>query len=230
MKLPIVTLEGIIGAGKTTLLQQFEESLSDTDKTKIWIDHEPIKEFQQFKGSELINPLTEFYINPKENAFVFQNYVLDVYQERLEKLEKVQTPYKLIVMDRGFDSCHLFSCLNHTKFSTFGFQYLTQRYKEMNAKFFPGRMFSTDAIFYLDTGVMEAKERIKHRNREGEDKIPVKYLEDLDSHYRLYLDFAQIEVDCCVAPTLEEGELNENNELEKLMSFVNSIIEKYEFL
>ena len=53
-------------------------------------------------------------------------------------------------------------------------------------------------------------------------------LEALGSHYRQYLNFAQIEVDCCVAPTLEEGEVDGNNDLEQLMSFVNSIIEKYE--
>ena len=61
-------------------------------------------------------------------------------------------------------------------------------------------------------------------------KPPKNYsLEALGSHYRQYLNFAQIEVDCCVAPTLEEGEVDGNKDLEQLMSFVNSTIERYEW-
>ena len=71
-----MTIEGNIGAGKTTLLQKFENSLSSEDKVTIKVEHGPVKEFQSFYGSGLINPLEHFYKNPTDNAFIFQNYIL----------------------------------------------------------------------------------------------------------------------------------------------------------
>ena len=77
-------MEGNIGAGKATLLQNLEQSLSMAAKIKIKIDHEPVGAFQTVFGNDMINPLQNFYQNPKENAFIFQNYVLDIYQQRME--------------------------------------------------------------------------------------------------------------------------------------------------
>ena len=53
MKVPIVTVEGNIGAGKTTLLNKFEQFLSDDEKAKIKIEHEPLVEFESFHGNGL---------------------------------------------------------------------------------------------------------------------------------------------------------------------------------
>ena len=83
MKVPVITVEGNTGAGKTTILQKLEQSLSMTDKIKIQTDHEPFGRFQTFSGNDLINLLQNLYQNPKENGFIFQNYVLDIYQQRI---------------------------------------------------------------------------------------------------------------------------------------------------
>ena len=50
--------------------------------------------FKKLWGNDMINPLLDFYKNQKENAYVFQNYVLDIYQCRMEALSLVQQPYK----------------------------------------------------------------------------------------------------------------------------------------
>ena len=105
MKIPVMTVEGNIGVGKTTLLQKLEQSLSMADKFKIKTDHDPVGAFQTFFGNDMINPVQNFYHNPKENAFIFQNYVLDMYQQRKEVLSAVEPMCKVIVMDRGLDSC-----------------------------------------------------------------------------------------------------------------------------
>ena len=36
-----------------------------------------------------------------DNAFIFQNYVLDIHQQRIETLETVQNPCKAIAMDHA---------------------------------------------------------------------------------------------------------------------------------
>ena len=45
------------------------------DKIKMIIDHGPAGALQTFFGNDMINPLQNFYQNPKENAFIFQNYM-----------------------------------------------------------------------------------------------------------------------------------------------------------
>ena len=112
MQVPTVTMEGSIGSGKTTLLQKSEHSLSGEDKVTIKVEDEPIKEFQSLYRNDLINPLEHFYKNPTVNAFIFQNYVLDVYQQRMETLETVQHPYKVVFMDCGLDACQIFTSVN----------------------------------------------------------------------------------------------------------------------
>ena len=81
MQVPVMTTEGNTGAGKTTLLQKFEQSLSGEDKVTIKVEQEPVKEFPSFNGNDQINPLEYFHKNPTDDAFIFQNYVLDVYKE-----------------------------------------------------------------------------------------------------------------------------------------------------
>ena len=78
MKLPVIGVGGNIGVGKTTLFQKFQESQSCVDKFKVRAEHEPIGELENIYGNKLINPLEQFNKDPVANAFIFQNYVLDV--------------------------------------------------------------------------------------------------------------------------------------------------------
>ena len=52
----------------------------------------------------MINPLEHFYKNLTDNAFIFQNYVLDVYQQRREMLETVQHPCKVDLNVNSFQA------------------------------------------------------------------------------------------------------------------------------
>ena len=47
----IVTIEVNIGAGKITLLQKFGQSMSGEDKVTMKVEHEPVKDFQNFYGN-----------------------------------------------------------------------------------------------------------------------------------------------------------------------------------
>ena len=88
-------MEGNTGTVETTLLQKLGHSLSTADKTKIKTDYEPVGAFQTFFGDDMINPLKNFYQNPKENAFVFQTYVLDINQQRMEVLSAMKPMCKI---------------------------------------------------------------------------------------------------------------------------------------
>ena len=229
MKVPIATVEGNIGAGKTILLNKFEQFLSDDEKAKIKIEHEPLVEFESFHGNDSVNPLTHFYQNPKENAFIFQNYVLDVYEKRLEKLMNVQHPCKVILMDGGLDSCHLFTTINKKRYTNFGFLYLTEKYLQLKSKFFPGRLYATDGVFCLGIDPSKAMKCITTRNRLGEDQITQDYLELLNWEYSKYVDAANTEVPCCTVVALEEGEILDKEESyeNKLLTFIKSMVKGF---
>ena len=97
-------------------------------------------EFQKFWGNDMINPLLNFYKNQKENAYVFQNYVLDINQCRMEALSLVQQPYKVILMDRGLVSCHLLTTLNKHQYTNLGHWCLPDEYQDIKLKFFPEKL------------------------------------------------------------------------------------------
>ena len=114
-------MEGNIGAGKTTLLQKLEQSLSMADKIKIKTDHKPVGVFETVFGNGMINSLQNFYQNPKKNAFIFQNYVLDISQQRMKVSSAVEPMCKVMVMEWGLDSCQLFTTLNKHHLTDLGF-------------------------------------------------------------------------------------------------------------
>ena len=144
-----MTTEGNIGGGNTTLLQKFEQSLSGEDKVTIKVEHEPVKESQSLYGNDLLNPLENFYKNPTNNAFTFQNYVIDIYQERMETLETVQHPCKVIHMEHGLDACQIFTTLNKDWYTKFGFLYWTEKYVQLKSKLFPCKLYATNGVFYF---------------------------------------------------------------------------------
>ena len=218
----MVTIEGNIGAGKTTLLERFEHSLSSEDKCKIKINHEPVDEFQKFWGNDMINPLLDFYKNQKENAYVFQNYVLDIYQCRMEALSLVQQPYKVILMDRGLDSCHLFTTLNKHQYTNLGLWCLTDKYQDIKSKFFPGKLYASDGVFYLSVSPLESLSRISYRRHPGEEQILLPYLKDLDTEYSRYVNSVLSEIPCCTMTTEEDS-------IEKqLLEYIKMIVKNYD--
>ena len=56
-----------------------------------------------------------------------QNYVLDVYQQRMDSLDPVQYPCKVSVMDHGLDACQIFTILNKDQYTKFEFLYLIEK-------------------------------------------------------------------------------------------------------
>ena len=103
-----------------------------------------------FYGNDLINLMEHFYKNPTDNVFIFQNYVPDVYQQRMETLEIIQHPCKVIVMDCGLDACQIFITLNKNQHTKFGILYLTEKCLWLKSKFFPGKLYTINLVVYLD--------------------------------------------------------------------------------
>ena len=112
--------------------------------------------------------------------------MLDVYQQRTETPETVQHPYKVIVMNCGLDACQIFTTVNKDQYTKFGFLYLTEKYLWLKSKFFPGKHYATNGVFYLSIGPLEAIEHVSFCNCSGEDQISGDYLTFVKSIVKEY--------------------------------------------
>lgn len=172
----IISLEGNIGAGKSTMLDRFVQ-LYDND---IIVIKEDLDAYTNMNGS--VNILQEFYSNCKY-SFAFQTVCL------MSKVDKIQSilshnPHAWIITERSIvsdrymfaDLLHKSGMMDNVEYQTYLYHY--NRYQ----------MYEPDIMVHLDVGVSTCYERIKMRNREGEENISMEYLTDLDMQMRSMLD------------------------------------------
>ncbi len=179
-----ISIEGILGAGKSSvlnILQQNEKLASFT------FMGEPLNQLEEFGDDWSCSPILEMYKNPQANMALFQAYVIEVYEKRLEEGFKGN-----VIMDRGLDSVSVFNLVNEHYYKGFGSRYLWAKYVKVMERFFPKKRVlktgATDAVIYLDVQPEKALERVQQRGRRYERKITVDYLARLDREYKNYLD------------------------------------------
>ena len=80
--------------------------------------------------------------------FVFQNYVVGVYQQRTETLGTVQHPCNIIVMDCDLDVCQIFISLNKEHNTKFGFLYPTKKYQQLKSKCLQCKLYATNGVLF----------------------------------------------------------------------------------
>ena len=158
---------GLIGAGKTTELNKVENSeviLENVDKS--WVQE---------------GWITKYYSDIKNNAGYFQLRVLNDHLKTAKYI--ANHPEIDFYTERDFITCHdifgkmLFES-NEMDEMIFN---LCQSYKELGD-------IKPNSYYFLNIDIDTAMERIKKRNREGEN-IPRDYQEKLNSyHYQFYND------------------------------------------
>ena len=52
------------------------------------------------------------------------------------------------MMDHGLDACLIFTTLNKEQYTKFEFLYVPKS-TSLQSKFFPGKLYATDGLFYL---------------------------------------------------------------------------------
>ena len=124
---------------------------------------------------------------------------------------------KVIVMDKGLDSCQLFTTLNKHHLTDLGLLFLTDDYLNINTRFFPGKLFATNGVFYLATKPAKALERISCRSHSGEEQITFNYMNDLDAGYNRYLDSVLLEINYCTITS------EEDSPKEHLMNYIRTL-------
>lgn len=186
----IISIEGAIAVGKTRLINQLRKIMKT--ENILFID-EPIEYWKDYHGT---NTFDLFYSNPKQNAFAFQNLVL---QSMLHR----QLPHanaQCIVMERSLNSSLLFINEQYRDNIISKMQmHILQDWVSILKTAYP--FLKPQAVILLKKEPTLALEHIKIRNRPEEANINVKYLERIEEAHELMYhespeNIALLTIDC----------------------------------
>lgn len=171
-----ISIEGNIGSGKSTILEELR-------KLKYCV------ECQKFlKISSLLKKFYDDKENRKsEDMYILQKSIYDIYKETWNT--KYETQYEVRLLEGICSSVNVFSKRSFDK-------------KEINEKDFINLNekcnlkkdgIIPNLIIYLNCPPKVCKERID-KDREIEKGIDLKYLEEIDNYYNLFLNTTNIKV------------------------------------
>ena len=186
----IISLDGNIGAGKSTLLTQIRNKLHD-----IHIVDEPVGQWTALKNAEGKNLLELFYEDKKRWAYTFQNCAiltrLKNIQDAVENLDSTMKEPQVIITERSvLTDKHVFAEMLRDGGDIDPLEW--ELYESWFNIF--GKKFPVRGIIYVSTNSTTSKERIKIRNRQGEDRIGIDYLDALDNQHKKWVESTNIPV------------------------------------
>lgn len=178
----VIIFEGNIGAGKTTALDTLYGILREYN-VECYKIIEPIDKWEKCKNTNNETQLKLFYQNKAKNSFCFQ---LVCQISRLVDLCSLKTmpSNAVVLMERGLESGN----------EIFGKLLVDDGFMSQSeldfVKAFCKTLLPIDQLNFetwlIDTSVDKCFERIKNRNRDGEQMISNNYLEELHSKYQKF--------------------------------------------
>jgi deoxyadenosine/deoxycytidine kinase len=186
----IISLDGNIGAGKSTLLAEIRKHLHD-----IHLVDEPVGQWTALKNAEGKSLLELFYEDKKRWSYTFQNCAiltrLKNIQEAVENLDTTLKGPQVIITERSvLTDKHVFAEMLRDAGDIDPLEW--ELYESWFNIF--GKKYPVKGIVYLSTSSTTSKERIHIRNRHGEDKIGLDYLDALDAQHKKWIENTNIPV------------------------------------
>lgn len=188
LQVEIVSIEGNIGSGKSTLLAALKTFYAD--RTDVVFLKEPVDEWETITDEAGQGILAKFYADQHRYAFSFQ---IMAYISRLEVLRNaVEDCHR-----RGITGRVLFiseRSLFTDKMVFAKMLYDSGRMEHVNhqiyLKWFDlfARDYPVGKVIYVNTRPDICHERIHRRSRQGEQGIPLDYLQQCDQYHQQMLD------------------------------------------
>lgn len=186
----IISLDGNIGAGKSTLLAEIRKNFHD-----VQIVDEPVGQWTALKNADGKNLLELFYEDKKRWAYTFQNCAiltrLKNIQDAVENLDTTLKGPKVIITERSvLTDKHVFAEMLYDAGDIDPLEW--ELYESWFNIF--GKKHPVSGIIYVSTSSGTSKERIGIRNRQGEDRIGMEYLDALDKQHKKWVENTNIPV------------------------------------
>ena len=205
----IISIEGNIGSGKSTLLNLLREKYKDS-KNIIFVD-EPVSEWNNIKDGEK-SILELFYGDKDKYSFTFQ---ILAYITRLRKLLQVlenSNKENVIICERSiYTDKYVFAKMlyqqGHIKeieWQTYNYWFDTFRKQTL-----------PNTIIYVKTEPLICSDRIKKRNRNGEDSIAIEYLNHCHELHEEWLKESKINI-ITIDGNIELEDNNKNDYLKNI--------------
>ena len=176
-KVKIVSFEGNIGAGKTTLLNKLEKENTDPD---IVFLREPVDEWEKISING-VTMISKFYADPEKYSFAFQIMAFTTRLKLLKEIIKNHPNVKLIICERSLEADNeIFARMLYHDGLMDQYMYLIYKNHFNNSI---EKEYKLSGMIYIETPPAECFNRITKRNREGEDKITITYLEKCHKYH-----------------------------------------------
>ena len=185
IKINIVSIEGNIGSGKSTLFDSLQNKYNDNKK--IIFLKEPVDEWEKIKDEKDIPILKKFYDNQEKYAFPFQVIAfisrLKILRQTLKNIDNDS----IIITERSlYTDKMVFAKMLYDfgKIEYINYQIYLSWFDEFVND------YPIDKVIYIKTNPEICHYRITKRSREGEDNIPLEYLDDCNLYHNNMLNTA----------------------------------------
>ena len=220
-QIQIISIEGNIGSGKSTLLANLKKHFKN-NKHVVFLK-EPVDEWSKIKDENNITILEKFYIDQEKYSFSFQMmaYIsrLKLLKDSIKEIKDTENDFEtkyVIITERSLytDKMVFAKMLYDTgKIESINYQIYLNWFNTF-ADDFP-----VNKIIYVKTEPEICHQRITERHRDGEDNIPIDYLNSCSKYHDNMLDQKLSECVCN-----DQIVLNGNNNIYENESILNEWI------
>jgi len=173
-----VSIEGNIGSGKSTLLANLKEALKDNKKVVFL--KEPVDEWETIQDANGCTMLQKFYGDQEKYSFSFQMMAYISRLATFKQAVKENPEAKIFITERSLDTDkHVFAQMlfDDKKIEDVNYQ-IYRKWFDTFAQEFP-----IAGLIYVNTLPEICHQRIMKRSREGEDCIPLDYLQNCGNYH-----------------------------------------------
>jgi len=212
----VVSIEGNIGAGKSTLIQALRERYIQGKDRIIVILEEPVEIWNTVEedGETL---LEKFYKDPVKHGFTLQTMIYTTVYNQINNAIKEFPKAEVIVCERSLQSSkHVFSEMLHHQGKmnlTEGLVY-DMLYNDPRTE-----IALSQGMIYLQVKPETCLERIRSRNRSGEENITLDYLKLCQSYHSDMFKLTNIKAEV-INGEYEETNINLATNIGLTMAFI----------
>jgi len=207
----IISIEGNIGSGKSTLLENLRKYYNG-NSCVIFLK-EPVDDWEKIKDDQGNTMLKKFYADQEKYSFAFQMmaYIsrLTILRDTIKEIVTKNNKQYIIITERSlYTDKQVFAKMLHDqgKIEDVCYQIYLKWFEEF-AKDFP-----INYSIYVKTDPINCYNRIHKRSRDGEEVIPLAYLQDCHTYHEAFLN--------------ENENENENDKLLVLDGNINIYVNK----